>query len=305
MDDVTDVAFRELVAEVGRPDVFFTEFTNCDALFSEGREAHGKRLRYTENQGPIVAQIWGPTPENYYKTAKLLSEMKFDGIDINMGCPQKNITKSGSCSALIQNPSLAQEIIAATKEGAGSLPVSVKTRLGWGTIQTEEWSSFLLQQDIAALTMHGRTVAEMSNVPAHWDEIGKVVQVRNELKKPTLILGNGDVESLEQARRYAQQYDLDGIMIGRGIFRNLWVFNESVDLEQVTVDQRVTTALRHITLWSELWGDTRNFEILKKFLKIYIAGFHGASAARATLMEASSLEELRQLLSEMRKKVVY
>ncbi|MEX1112632.1 MAG: tRNA-dihydrouridine synthase [Candidatus Andersenbacteria bacterium] len=300
MDDVTDVVFRDIVAQEGRPDIFFTEFTNCDALFSAGREKHMHRLRFTENHRPIIAQIWGPNPENYYKTAKLLVTLGFDGIDINMGCPQKNIIKSGSCSVLIKNRSLAQEIIAATKEGAADLPVSVKTRLGYDTIQTEEWAGFLLEQDIAALTMHGRTVAEMSNVPAHWDEIQKVVKVRDVMKKPTVVLGNGDVESLEQAHRYVEQYGVDGVMVGRGIFKNLWLFNP--DHRDTSAAYRMQVALRHIEGWEREWGMSRNFEILKKFLKIYISDFRGAAAMRAQLMAVHSIEELKQQLRTLQEK---
>ncbi|MEX0649473.1 MAG: tRNA-dihydrouridine synthase [Candidatus Andersenbacteria bacterium] len=303
MDDVTDVVFRDVVAREGRPDVFFTEFTNCDALFSEGRQAHIRRLQFTENHRPIVAQIWGPTPENYYKTARLLGELGFDAVDINMGCPQRNIIKSGSCGALIQNHSLAQEIIAATKEGAGALPVSVKTRLGYDEIQTEDWIGFLLNQNIAALTIHGRTVAEMSSVPAHWDEIQKAVELRDAMGKSTLVMGNGDIESLEQAHRYVERYGVDGVMIGRGIFKNLWLFNP--DHQDTSVAYRIDVALSHAAAWEREWGQSRNFEILKKFLKIYIADFPGAAALRATLMETHSIEALTEALEASAKKVLY
>src|SRR5436190_3288770 len=190
MEDVTDTVFRRIVMQTGKPDLFFTEFTNVEGMFSKGDKKVNQRLQFTQKEKPIIAQIWGLKPENYFKAGKLLAEMGFDGIDINMGCPEKNIIKKGACSGLIHNPSLAKEIIHATKEAAGNLPVSVKTRIGFKEIQTEKWIGFLLEQNLAALTIHGRTAAEMSAVPAHWDEIGKAVERRSEKKLPTLIIGN-------------------------------------------------------------------------------------------------------------------
>jgi tRNA-dihydrouridine synthase len=283
MDDVTDMVFREVVAQVAPPDIFFTEFTNCDALFSAGRDAHMRRLQYTEHQRPVIAQIWGPNPENYYKTARLLVELGFDGIEINMGCPDRNIRKSGSCSALIENRPLAKEIIAATKEGAGDLPVSVKTRLGVKAIETESWLGFLLEQNIAALTIHGRTVQEMSKVPAHWDEIAKAVALRDQLAPHTVIIGNGDIVSYEQAMEYADVYKVDGIMVGRGIFYDLWIFDSKMSAPAVPLEQKLAVLRRHIELFYATWGETKNPDIMKKFLKVYINGFPRASELRQAL----------------------
>jgi tRNA-dihydrouridine synthase len=191
MEDVTDTVFRRIVALCARPTVFFTEFTSVDGLFSRGREEVIRRLDYTEHERPIIAQIWGNTPELFYKAAKLIAEMKFDGVDINAGCPEKNVTARGGGACLIQDPPLMKKIIAATKEGG--LPVSVKTRLGYKKI-SDDWIQFLLEQDLDALIIHGRTAAELSKVPARWDEIAKAVKLRNDMGKNTVIIGNGDGE---------------------------------------------------------------------------------------------------------------
>ncbi len=295
LDDVTDIVFREIVAEAGRPDVFFTEFTNVEALFSKGREATLPRLTFTPRQHPIVAQLWGITPENFYKAAQLVGELGFDGIDINMGCPDKNVRKSGACSALIDNRPLAAEIIAATKEGARQLPVSVKTRLGVRALQTEDWIGWLLEQNLSALTIHGRTVAEMSDVPAHWDEIGRAVELRNKVAPSTYMIGNGDVMNLREGHERVAESGVDGVMIGRGIFHNLRLFNREKNAEW-PVNDRLRTLARHVELFEKTWGQSKNPATMKKFLKMYVSDFPGASALRENLMQAHTLPELRSLL---------
>lgn len=297
MEDVTDTVFRRVVAAIGAPDVFFTEFTSVDGIFSRGSEFVGRRLDYTEEERPLIAQIWGLQPENFYKAAVLLQEREFDGIDINMGCPSKEVTSKGACSALIKNHTLATEIITATQEGAGNLPVSVKTRIGYATIQTEEWISFLLEHNLQALTVHGRTVKEMSKVPAHWDEIGKAAQIRNDMKKDTVILGNGDVKSVADGKEKAATNGLDGIMIGRGIFENAWVFNEAIDPPAISIKQRTDILLRHLELYESHRGDKHSFQTLKKFFKIYMRDFDGASELRMKLMEAKTSEEVKEIIS--------
>jgi tRNA-dihydrouridine synthase len=157
MEDVTDTVFRRIVASTYAPAIFFTEFTSVDGLFSRGRDVVIHRLDYTETERPIIAQIWGNTPELFYKAAKLIAEMKFDGVDINAGCPQKNITLRGGGACLIQDRPRVKEIIAATKKGAGGLPVSVKTRLGYKKISID-WTAFLLEQDLDALAHCSRII---------------------------------------------------------------------------------------------------------------------------------------------------
>ena len=218
MEDVTDTVFRRIVAFCGRPDVFFTEFTSTDGLVSPGRLRVIERLEYTDEELPLVAQIWGNNPENYYKACQEIADRNFQGIDINMGCPVKKVAGKGCCSGLIDNPQLAGELIQAAKEGSKGLPVSVKTRLGYRKVQTEEWFSFLLEQDVPVITVHGRVAKHMSKYPADWDEIEKVVELRNQINPKTLIIGNGDVKSQAEITEKADSHGVDGVMIGRGIF---------------------------------------------------------------------------------------
>lgn len=300
MEDVTDTVFRRIVLSCGAPDIFFTEFTSVDGLNSIGYDYVAKRLEFTESERPLVAQIWGAKPENYFKGAQKLVEMGFDGIDINMGCPVRDVVKLGVCSALIKNPSMAKEIIQATKEGAkGEIPVSVKTRIGFNTIQTEDWTGFLLDQDIAALTVHGRTAKEMSMVPAHWDEIAKVVKLRDKKKLTTPIIGNGDVQSLSEAYQRVEETGVDGVMIGRGIFHDPWLFNKAHHGEEVTFAEKIAKLIEHIKLYQATWGSKKPYAILKKFFKCYINGAPGASDLRAEFIVLNSPDEVLTRLREL------
>lgn len=296
MEDVTDTVFRQILLTTGRPALFFTEFTNVDGLESAGHDMVSKRLKFLPKEKPIIAQIWGMKPENYYKAAKELMEMGFDGIDINMGCPQADVVRHGACSALIKNHPLATEIIQATKEGSkDQIPVSVKTRIGYSVIQTDEWIGFLLSHNLSALTVHGRTAREMSKVPAHWNEIGKVVKIRDEMGLNTLIIGNGDVVSLAEAKEKSEKYGLDGIMIGRGIFHNPWLFNSKVDPSEKTLKERIQLLYDHVDLYNKIWGENKHYPTLKKYFKIYLSGFDGAAEIRSKFMETTTPEEAMSL----------
>lgn len=298
MEDVTDTVFRRIISSCGKPSLYFTEFTNVDGMASKGDKVVSQRILYTKEEKPIIAQIWGLKPENYFTAATRLADMDYDGIDINMGCPQKSVTSKGACSALMKNHTLAAEIIQATKEGAKGLPISVKTRIGYSKVLIEEWVGFLLDQNIEALTIHGRTVAEMSSVPAHWDQIGEVVKLRDAKKCNTYIIGNGDVKSLEEAKDKAQTYNLDGIMIGRGVFENPWLFNPKIDQNKTTVIERIKLLKAHVDLYMQTWGEHKNFQILKKYFKIYITNFDGAHMLRTRLMETKNKEEVETVLMQ-------
>ena len=294
MENVTDTVFRQVVISCGSPDLFFTEFTNTDGMTSVGRTFVEKRLQFTPEEQPLIAQIWGTDPKHFQQTAKICAEMGFAGIDINMGCPVKDVMMHGSCAALIDNPILARQLVQATKDGAGSLPVSVKTRIGTKTIKTEEWVRFLLEQDIAALTVHGRTAKEQSLVPAHWDEIGKVVSIRNQMGLQTKIIGNGDIQSMQDGQEKVEQYGVDGIMIGRGIFKNPWVFNPNSNESEITPRMRLEKLLEHMNLFEKTWKNTKPFPILKKFVKAYIQSFDGAGELRGELMDTKTFEEMKE-----------
>jgi tRNA-dihydrouridine synthase len=239
MDDVTDMVFRQMVISTHAPDLFFTEFVNVDGLQSVGRPKLLKKLRFAKDETKLIAQLWGLNPDNFYKTAQQIADgtfarelglpdgVNFAGIDLNMGCPAKSEVKNGACSALILNRPLASEIIKATQKGACDMPVSVKTRLGFYDID-QSWLEFLLEHKLNMLTIHGRTRKEMSKVPAHWDEIGKSVLLRDRISPKTLIVGNGDVESYAQGVELANKYNLDGIMIGRGVIARNEAFMTSL-----------------------------------------------------------------------------
>lgn len=298
MEDVTDSVFRQIILNCGRPDVFFTEFTNTDGLMSKGRDKIIRRLQFKENEHPIVAQLWGNNPENYTKSAKLIVEMGFDGIDINMGCPVRKVVKRGECSGLIQNKNLAKEIILATIEGAAGIPVSVKTRMGYRFIETEEWVEFLLKLEIQALTLHGRLAKDMSKFPANWEEIGKAAKIRDRMfegktEKP-VIIGNGDISSLDDLKNKAIKYRIDGGMIGRGIFKDPFIFNPNKSIMDLTIQERLELLLSHNELFEQTWGETRFFAILKKFYKIYISDFEGSVEMRNLLMRCESIKEVNQ-----------
>ena len=297
MDDVTDTVFRQIVAQNAKPDLFFTEFVNVDGLQSPGRPHLLPKLKISDKEKPVVAQIWGLKPENFYKTAKELKEMGFDGVDLNMGCPVKTVVKNGACAALINNRTLASEIIEATREGAGdSLPVSVKTRVGFTTIDMG-WIEFLLAKKLNMLSIHGRTAKQMSKVPADWDLIGQAARLRNSLSPATLLVGNGDVLSRKQGEELAKKYNLDGIMIGRGVFHDPLVFDTGNPWQEWSMAEKVGLFIKHIELFEKTYeARERKFEPLRKFCKTYINGFDGAAELRAEFMDTKSPDQALRLL---------
>lgn len=310
MDDVTDMVFRQMVISTHAPDLLFTEFVNVDGLQSVGRPKLLKKLRFAKNETRLIAQLWGLNPDNFYKTAQQIAdgtfarefglpdEVNFAGIDLNMGCPAKSEVKNGACSALILNRPLASEIIKATQKGAGDVPVSVKTRLGFYDID-QSWIEFLLEHKLNMLTIHGRTRKEMSKVPAHWDEIGKSVLLRDRISPKTLIVGNGDVESYPQGVELAEKHNLDGIMIGRGVFHDPFVFSPDSPWQSLGRQERIEMYRRHVSLFADTWrNNERPIHTLNKFCKIYINGFDGAKELREKLMSAETTSELLTIMAQ-------
>lgn len=296
MEAVTDVVFRHVVAKAGSPDVFFTEFTNAASYSSpKGIQSTRGRLAFTPDEQPMVAQIWGNRPDQFAFMAKGLKEMGYAGIDINMGCPDKSVVKGGSGSGLIRSPETAVELIAAAK--SSGLPVSVKTRLG--DIKPEEWHDWLsviLKQDVVNLTIHLRTRSEMSKVNAHYELIPAIKALRDELAPQTLLTINGDIEDREQGLALVEKYGFDGVMIGRGIFHNPFAFEkEKIDhTRQELLDLLAFQLDLHDKYSTEL--EPRKFDPLKRFFKIYIRDFPGASELRDTLMHTKSTDEVRQTI---------
>ncbi len=297
MEDVTDTVLRQVIARCGKPAVFFTEFTNVEGMFSKGEKHVVHRLQYTEIERPLVAQIWGSQPENFSKAASKLIALGFSGVDLNMGCPAQGPVGRGVCSGLMNNRPQAKEIIAATKEGAaGIIPVSVKTRLGFRAMDFD-WIQFVLEQKPAVLTVHLRTVSEKSKVPAHWDKLKTVVEMRDALSRETLIVGNGDIKSLNEARQKVAAAGADGAMIGRGIFENPYLFSENIALSDKTQQEKMQLLLDHMRLWQDTWGNTKHFPTLRKFFKVYANGFPGAQELRMQLMETQNPEETEHIVT--------
>jgi tRNA-dihydrouridine synthase len=302
MEDVTDTVFRRVVQAAGAPDLLVTEFTSTDGLCTAGRPRVIDRLRFTAGERPLIAQIWGNRPDYYRRVAAEVREMGFDGLDINMGCPVRKIIERGSCGALIRNPSLAGELIAAAKDGAGGLPVSVKTRIGISASRAEEWLGFLLGQGIAALTVHGRTVVQQSEGTADWNAVALAVRLRDERAPGTLIVGNGDVKTADSFHRRAQESRADGVMIGRGIFENLFLFHaireesEAREFALLSPEDKIAWFHRHITLHEETWGRAGRFDTLKKFAKTYLRAFEGAGRLIDSIMHTRTHEAARAVL---------
>jgi nifR3 family TIM-barrel protein len=297
MEDVTDAAFRRMFALHGKPHVTYTEFTSADGLVlapEPGRSKLMKKLLYSEIERPIVAQLFSSTPERMEKAAALAQELGFDGVDINMGCPDRAVEKQGSGAALIKDPELAVELMRAVRRGAPDLPLSVKTRIGYNTDELERWIPQILAEKPSALTVHLRTRKEMSDVPAHWDRMKDVVRLRNELSPETVVSGNGDVKDLSDARAKASESGCDGVMLGRAIFGNPWLFAE----RSASPQERILGLIEHLSLFNELLGSTTHYAVMKKHFKAYINGWDNAKDLRVQLMETNDADSALAVLRE-------
>jgi len=311
MADVTDAAFRQLIAkysgfknrdgnEDGFSHVVYTEFVSADGLFSPGRDVLIKDLVFSETERPIVAQFFTAKPELMKKVAALAVELGFDGVDINMGCPDRGVEKQGAGAALIKNPTLARELIRAAKRGAGSasrrIPVSVKTRIGYNKNELESWLPEILAEEPAAVIIHARTRKEMSAVPAHWDVVARGVEIRDAMKSSALILGNGDVSSVAEAKKKAEETGADGVMLGRAVFGNPWLFLNSQEFKNISVEGKLKVMIEHTTLFEKLVSH-KNFAVIKKHYKAYANGFDGAKELRIKLMETKNASEVLNVVS--------
>ena len=301
MDDVTDVVFRKIICDCGRPDLAFTEFVNVDGLVSKGRAVLRKKLDHPKGEKNLIAQIWGLNPDNFYQIATEITNQEFGeflGVDLNMGCPDKTVVKNGACSALINNRELAQKIIKMTKKGLrNKLLLSVKTRLGFNEVDYS-WIEFLLKQNINMLTIHARTRSEMSKVPAHWNSFKEIKKLRDKISPNTLLVGNGDVLSYEKAKTLILEYGLDGVMIGRGVFHDPFIFSPTSPWSHYTNLQKMQLFQKHIKLFEKTWSDTKPTRILNKFCKIYINNFENSKDLRELLMNSRSIGELLQKLND-------
>ncbi len=296
MEGVTDVMFRQVIARAGRPDLFFTEFTNVSSYASEkGRANALERLEVAESDKPIIAQIWGKNPEHFSETCRALSSLGFSGVDLNFGCPDKHVNKAGGGAAMIRTPELAVECLNNAKKST-DLPVSVKTRLGYSKPEEfREWLPVILREHPAALTVHLRTKKEMSKVSAHYELIPEVVKLRDEISPETKLIINGDIRDEAHALELYDEYPgVNGFMIGRGVFANPYCFTD----HEATREELMELLKLHLDLYEEQSKKYYvSYEPLKHFFKIYINNFPGAKELRAKLMETHSVEEARSIIS--------
>lgn len=319
MADVTDVAFRSMFAKYGKPDITWTEFVSADGLVSKGIKVLKYDLMYKEEERPIVVQLFSSNPEKMREAAKLCAKLGFDGIDINMGCPDRSIEKQGAGAAMMKDMKKAGEIIQAVKDGIKdakkrNITVSVKTRIGYNKNQISEWIPFLLSQDIDMLTIHARTRKEMSLVPARWEHVKEVVDIRNKMGVKTKIIGNGDIKSIEEGIKLGEESGCDGIMVGRGVFGNPWFFaglhkinSKFSSLKTLinfipTVQEKLKVMLEHTKLFEKLLGKIKNFGTMKKHYKAYVNGFDGAKELRMNLMETNDSKEVEKIIKDFLKK---
>lgn len=354
MANVTDSVFRKLIAAYGKPDVMWTEFVSADGLISAGRTKLLHDLVFSSKERPIVAQLFTGRPEAMRKAAELVRKLGFDGLDINMGCPDRTVERQGGGAAHMKDMKNALAVIEAARVGVGraepapgvgkdsrikkhagsrrQIPISVKTRIGYNKVDLA-WIRFLLEQNLPALTVHLRTRKEMSDVPAHWELMPEIVKLRDQIQagvnpdERTLIIGNGDVESVEQGRELIAKSGCDGIMIGRGIFGKPWLFNglrrpaeysllpvsksvgfsdsfsnPSVGMSLAFAD-RLKILLQHTKLFEQTFCPPgkngkpiqskriKNFAVMKKHFKAYVSGWDGAKELRVELMECDSAKE--------------
>ncbi len=295
MANVTDSVFRKIITKYGKPDVTWTEFVSADGLMSSGRDKLLVDLVYTPKERPIVAQLFTGHPEVMNKAAALVASLGFDGIDINMGCPDRAVEKQGGGAGMIKNPKMAVAVIEAARAGAPGIPVSVKTRLGYNKVDWE-WLRLLLAQKLPALTVHLRTRKEMSDVPAHWELMPEVVRLRNEISPETLIIGNGDVATPADAAVLCTKYGCDGVMIGRGIFGKPWLFGRNESGGEKTPEERLKVMVEHAQLFEKTFKGIKNFEVMKKHFKAYVSGWDGAKELRVKLMAVETAREVKKIV---------
>lgn len=305
MANVTDAAFRRIIVKYGKPDVMWTEFVSADGLVSEGRERLLPDLWFTEAERPIVAQLFTADPERMKRAVELVRELGFDGVDINMGCPDRAVEKQGAGAALMKDPARAVALIRAARDGSGNLPVSVKTRIGYRKNDIADWIPRLLEAEPAAITIHARTRNEMSKVPAQWNVVAEAATLVARAYAATpnerpLVIGNGDVTSVADAEARARDSGADGAMVGRGIFGNPWFFDRTRTASP-DIPEKLRVMVEHTRLFEELYRSGprphKNFDVMKKHYVAYVSGFPGAKELRTELMEASTADDVARIVN--------
>lgn len=345
MDGVTDASFRFITAKHAGPDVTFTEFVNVETTFYAPQTLI-KDLTYSEIERPVVAQIYGHTPESFYQVAHIVCELGFDGLDINMGCPARKVAANGSGAALILNPELARSIIRAagqgiqhwfegqtlsdlkmnpeliqkirisnrlrkgleTPPGRRLIPLSVKTRLGYDQIVVEEWIQTLLEEKPALISLHGRTLKQMYKGNADWEAIARAVNIAK--NSGTLILGNGDLQDMNDIYRRVRETNVDGVLLGRSAQGNPWIFrakdqvkralssNTAICIHQapVSLEERFRVILEHGNHFEKQLGSS-SFMGMRKHLAWYCRAFPRAAELRSQMVRLNNVGEVVQCLS--------
>jgi nifR3 family TIM-barrel protein len=300
MANVTDIVFRRLFAKYGKPDVTWNEFISADGLMSPGRDKLIYDLKFSKAERPIVAQLFTGRADVMREAAKIVRDYGYDGLDINMGCPDRAVEKQGGGAAHIKNSNNALEVLKAAREGMGDLPVSVKTRIGYNKVEMY-WLRTLLEMKLPVLTVHLRTRKEMSDVPAHWELMPEIVKLRDEVSPETLIIGNGDVKSIEDAAEKAKTYGCDGVMIGRGIFGTPWFFERArlgKNPKDRTPVERLKIMVEHAKLYEKTYKGIKNFAVMKKHFKAYVSGWEGAKELRVKLMDTENSAQVSRIVSQ-------
>ena len=333
MSDVTDIAFRSMLAKYGKNRenrdriVFWTEFVAADGLCNKlAKKKLAHILKFSERERPIVAQVFGANPLNMKKACQYIASLGFEGIDINMGCPDKSVVSQGAGAGLIKTPQLARKIIEAAHAGIESagqhIPVSVKTRVGFNKEEIDTWIPELLKENISALTIHLRTAKELSLVPANWEHMKKIKELIKKSGKEVLLIGNGDVKDLEDAENKALKYGCDGVMIGRGVFGNPWFFSKNlpinsdnelintdkhirVDQKTISVNQRLAALVEHTQIFDKELSKPKHksFAVMKKHFKAYVNDFPGAKELRVKLIETENAKQVEEIINDFLKKM--
>lgn len=336
MDGVTDAAMREISAIHGAPDFMVTEFTSAEGVI-RGITRLLRDFYFSDKQRPIVAQIFGTDPEAFRICAIICCFLGFDGIDLNMGCPADTVTQRGGGASLINNPILAQKLILATKKGVEeyvngielrdlplspefisrineqaketvrhTLPVSVKTRIGFDKPVIEEWIPTLLETEPDLITLHGRTLKQQYGGEADWEQIAIAAEIVHKTK--TLIFGNGDLNTPEKIDAKIKESRVDGVWIGRAAMGNPWIFSQYRDYmdgkpySQPNTKERFAVALEHARIFEEFnrtvfSADPIPFLNMRKHLGWYIKGFPNATDLRLELFQSNSSEDVARILS--------
>ncbi len=297
MEDITDFPFRQTLLKIGRPEVFFTEFVNVDGLVSKrGRSHVFHRLEKSKQEHPVILQLWGNSPEKFVKAAKLVEKLGFDGININMGCSVRKVVKVGCGAGLIGRHDVVERIVKDLQDLNISSPISIKTRFGFNEVDLEGWISFLLNLKLETIFLHGRTAKQLFSGEADWNLIKKVVEMRDSLSQKTKIIGNGDVESVSQAQKYMGKYGVDGVMIGREVLKNPWVFSNYKPSKKERIEA-LYCHMEQMEMFTKAFPD-KNWQSIKKFYHAYLREDEELVSLRKELFQITSLEFTKQRIEE-------